>query len=466
MEDVKVFVLDKKKHPLMPCSPKRARELLRDRRAVVHKLVPFTIRMKDRVGGDVQPVVLSIDPGSKETGLAISRLSEPKEQPSDEDARGPVVHPLFLAELMHRGEQIKKSMEQRKMYRHIRRSKRRYREMRYSNRKVRKGWLAPSILHRAESVVNMARRFKKLVPISEIRIEKVCFDTQKMQNLKTEDDEYQHGTLRGYTLRGYVLERGKYQCAYCDKRDAPLEMEHVVARIRGGSRRPSNIVPACHTCNQKKDDRLVEEFLKKDPARLAKIKSQMKVSLRDAAAVNITRNALPEMLAELGVPVSTSSGDVTHWNRDRFKIPKSHALDAVCVGPIHDVVGWDRPTLYIKCRGRGDYARTKVNKHGIKRGFCMKEKFSHGFQTGDMVRANVTTGTKIGVYKGRVSIRKSGRFDISTATGTVQGLSHRFFTLLQRADGYEYHWSKIVLSRDKGASPASVGRASHVGAST
>src|SRR6266704_2987351 len=43
-----VFVLDRHKHPLMPCSPKRARLLLTRGRAVVHRLKPFVIRLKDR----------------------------------------------------------------------------------------------------------------------------------------------------------------------------------------------------------------------------------------------------------------------------------------------------------------------------------------------------------------------------------------------------------------------------------
>ena len=71
-----VFVLDKQKKPLMPCSEKRARLLLQRGRAVVVRLAPFTIRLKDRIGGDVQPVRVKIDPGSKTTGIAVVRESE------------------------------------------------------------------------------------------------------------------------------------------------------------------------------------------------------------------------------------------------------------------------------------------------------------------------------------------------------------------------------------------------------
>jgi hypothetical protein len=47
-----VFVLDKRKKPLVPCSKKRARLLLTRGRA----LVPLTIRLQDRIAGEVRPL--------------------------------------------------------------------------------------------------------------------------------------------------------------------------------------------------------------------------------------------------------------------------------------------------------------------------------------------------------------------------------------------------------------------------
>jgi hypothetical protein len=70
---VAVFVIDKRKKPLMPCPPKRARQLLERGRAVVHKSYPFTIRIKDRTDGEAQSVRIKIDPGSKKTGTAVVR---------------------------------------------------------------------------------------------------------------------------------------------------------------------------------------------------------------------------------------------------------------------------------------------------------------------------------------------------------------------------------------------------------
>ena len=73
---VRVFVLDKRKKPLMPCSAQRARKLLRSGRARVHRMHPFTIRLTDRLReySAIQKTALKIDPGSKQSGLAIARI--------------------------------------------------------------------------------------------------------------------------------------------------------------------------------------------------------------------------------------------------------------------------------------------------------------------------------------------------------------------------------------------------------
>lgn len=62
-----------------------------------------------------------------------------------------------------------------------------------------------------------------------------------------------------------------------------------------------------------------------------------------------------------------------------------------------------------------------------------------------MVKAVVPTGKKAGTYIGRVAVRTSGSFNLKTANGTVQGISHRHCRLFQRADGYGYEESGTAL---------------------
>ncbi|WP_351227012.1 RRXRR domain-containing protein [Streptomyces sp. NPDC002133] len=75
----RVFVLDKHGHPLMPCHPARARELLTKGRAVVARHTPFTIRVKDRThaASEVEGVQLRIDPGSKGAWFVRSHHARP-----------------------------------------------------------------------------------------------------------------------------------------------------------------------------------------------------------------------------------------------------------------------------------------------------------------------------------------------------------------------------------------------------
>jgi hypothetical protein len=71
-------------------------------------------------------------------------------------------------------------------------------------------------------------------------------------------------------------------------------------------------------------------------------------------------------------------------------------------------------------------------------GYLSPAKAHFGFRTGDIVAATVPSGKRRGTYHGRVAVRASGSFNIQTASGTVQGISHRFCSSLQRADGYAY----------------------------
>lgn len=123
-----ILVLDKKKQPLMPCSEKRARLLLERGRAVVVRIYPFTIRLKDRVGGGTQTVRVKIDPGSKATGIAWVREAETIDTETGEVETK--ITGLLLMELTHRGQAIRNALEQRLAFRRPRRGQLRYRLMR------------------------------------------------------------------------------------------------------------------------------------------------------------------------------------------------------------------------------------------------------------------------------------------------------------------------------------------------
>ena len=426
----RVFVHDKHHKPLMPCTPARARRLLDAGRAVVHSYTPFTIRLKDRLGGDTQPIAVKIDPGATTTGLALVRI-DPK-KPSTQ-------HILFLAEITHRGSTIRDNITQRKSLRRSRRGRTtRYRAPRFLNRTKPAGWIPPSLNHRVEGTLSWVNRFQRLAPVTSTTQEAVRFDMQKLENPDISGIEYQQGTLEGYEIKEYLLEKWGRCCVYCDKPNVPLQVEHIVPKSKGGSNRISNLTVACEPCNKEKDNMSIKEYLADEPGRLARILAETKKPLAAAAAVNATRRVLSEALRATGLPLELGTGGQTKWNRSKMGLPKTHALDAACVGTVDSLTGTGMVTLQIKAMGRGSHKRTRLTKDGFPRGYLSPKKQHYGFRTGDLVTALVPSGVNRGRHVGRVAVRATGNFNIQTAEGVVQGISHKHCTLRQRADGYAY----------------------------
>lgn len=163
-------------------------------------------------------------------------------------------------------------------------------------------------------------------------------------------------------------------------------------------------------------------------------------NLQDAALVTATRWKVLEVLKSFGLPVECGTGARTKMNRIRLELPKEHYYDACCVGAstprkLHFKTN---EVQIIRAVGRGSHQRTNVNASGFPRGYLARQKQFFGFQTGDMVRAMVPKGKKAGTYVGAVACRKTGLFDIKTKSGRVQGINHKYCSIIQRANGYQY----------------------------
>lgn len=431
----RVLVLDKNKQPLAPCHPARARELLRAGKAAVFRRYPFTIILKEREGGDTQPVVLKIDPGSKQTGLAL--VADFK--------RGKRV--VWAAELTHRGQFIRDALLSRRQLRQGRRSRHtRYRPARFLNRTKPAGWLAPSLQSRIENIWTWYCRLSRACPITGISQELVRFDTQLMQNAEISGVAYQQGELAGYEVREYLLEKWSRKCAYCGATNTPFEIEHIQPKSRGGSDRISNLCIACHDCNDLKGTKTAAEFGHPE------VQAKARLPLKDAAVVNATRWALFNRLKAIGIPVEAGTGGRTKFNRVIQGYDKAHWIDASCVGESGEFVyiNEQHHPLLMKAMGHGSRQMCGTNKYGFPNRHRLRQKRHFGFQTGDMVKAAVPSGKYAGTHVGRVVCRKTGRFDIATSTGKVAA-SHRYIRSVQLSDGYTY---------TKGVHPAaSLGRA-------
>ncbi len=423
-----VFVVDANKQPLNPVHPGRARLLLTQGQAAVLRRYPFTLVLKRIIASPhVDPLRVKLDPGSNVTGLAMVN-----------DATGEVV---FAAELTHRGHAIKKALDGRRAVRRSRRQRKtRYRKARFENRSKPQGWLPPSLESRIANVLTWVKRLRRCCPIAAISVELVTFDLQRMEHPAISGVEYQQGTLCGYEVREYLLEKWGRQCAYCGRKAVALQIDHIQSRAKGGTNRISNLTLACEACNLNKGDQDVQVFLAHKPDVLKRILAQAKAPLKDAAAVNTTRWALFERLKALGMPIEGGSGGRTKFNRTRHGWPKAHWIDAACVGkstPEHLQITGVVPLL-ITANGYGTRQLCLMDKRGFPRTKPKQAQAVKGYQTGDIVKAVVAKGKKVGTYVGRVAVRATGYFNITTGTGTIEGISHRDCHPIQRVDGYSY----------------------------
>ena len=218
----------------MPCSQRKARLLLKQKKAKIVGYKPFTIQLCYATGEAKQEVTIGIDEGARHVGIAI--VSQNKVLAKGEIELRQDVHSLLLT---------------RAQYRRSRRCRKtRYRKARFLNRKKPEGWLPPSI--RAKMNANFAwiDKFYGLVPSPKLRIEVGKFDVAKMINPDIQGVDYQHGQTYGYyDVRYFVFARDEYTCQVCKRKNKILHTHHIVYRSEGGTDRADNLITVCTDCH-------------------------------------------------------------------------------------------------------------------------------------------------------------------------------------------------------------------------
>jgi len=413
-----VFVLSSDNQPLDPCHEARARRLLKTGRAAVHRTYPFTIRLNNRTRASsvVHEHRLKIDPGSKTTGIAIVQEGTDRV--------------VWAGELTHRGQAIRDALLARRAIRRSRRlRKTRYRKARFLNRRRKDGTLPPSLQHRVLTTLTWVGRLKRFCPVTALSMELVRFDTQLMQNAEISGLLYQQGELAGYEIREYLLHKWGRKCVYCGKGNLPLQIEHLIPRVRGGSDRVSNLTLACEDCNQRKGNLTATEF------GFPHLMDKAKQPLKDAAAVNATRWSLWRALAATGLSLEVGTGGRTKFNRTRLGWEKAHWRDAAAVGAStpEQLQSAVSTVLLIASKGHGSRQRCRTDKYGFPIRHVPRQKIHFGFRTGDLVRAVVPRGKHAGTHIGRVTVRARPNFRLNGFD-----VHPKYLTLVQRADGYAY----------------------------
>lgn len=339
-----VYVQDINGKPMMPTTRHgKVRRLLKDKKAVVVNLCPFTIKLMYVTSDYKQKIVLGVDAGTKHVGLSATTKSKE----------------LYSSEVILRND-IVDLLSTRRELRRSRRNRLRYRKPRFNNRikSKRPGWVAPSVQYRIDAHIRVIDNVCSILPISRIVVEVAQFDTQKIKNPNISGKEYQEGSQLGFwNVREYVLARDGHKCQYCKgkSKDKILNVHHLESRKTGGDS-PSNLITLCETCHKEYHKGNID------------LKIRRGKSLRDAAVMGIMKWRLYEELKYKYDRVSMTFGYVTKYNRINHGIEKSHVSDAFVISKNFDAVrlGYCYKIKSIRRHNRQIH-KQKVLKEGKKK---------------------------------------------------------------------------------------------------
>lgn len=381
-----VYVLNIKKEPLMPCRKAKARKLLKNKKAKVIKIEPFTIQLLFECENQVQDITLGIDSGSKYIGLSATTISQE----------------LYSANIELRND-IVDLLSTRRQNRRTRRNRLRYRKARFNNRisSKKEGWLAPSIRQKIDTHMRIIKDVHKILPITKIIVETASFDIQKIKNPNIQGEEYQQGEQLGFwNVREYVLFRDGYKCQHCKgkSKDNVLNVHHLESRKTGGNS-PNNLITLCETCHNAYHQGKI------------KLKQKRGQSFRDASFMGIMRWAFYNKLKEEYQNVSMTYGYITKNTRIKNGLPKEHYIDARCItgNPLVKPLGYFYYIKKVRCHNRQIH-KAKILKGGKKKNNQAPYEVK-GFRLFDKVKYQ----SELYYIFGR---RSTGYFDIRKLDGT------------------------------------------------
>lgn len=415
-------VLDQHGKPLMPTTRLgKVYRLLKTQKAHIVSYEPFTIQLDYEPDTHIiQPMTLGVDSGAIHSGYSVA--NEQRE--------------FYSSEVIAR-DNISYRISDRRMYRQNRRyRKTRYRKPRFNNRKnKKKGWLPPSLEQKVAVQLNEIDHLHRHFPIETIIVEVAEFNIQKIKNPDISGKDYQQGTLQGYNIRNYLLEKHGRKCFYCDKEVSNFEVEHMIPKAKGGSNRIDNLTLSCHSCNQKKGTLTAEEFIKQTlpaekVAKKLKQLSKEKRLFKYMAHMNATRWTLYDAINDKYPNVKMTYGYITKYNRIQAGLPKAHHIDAKCITGFAQVPSFDTTVVKMKMRRHNRQLHRATFSKGHVRKAASLPTVMFGFRLYDIVMYN----NHRYYIKGR---RSNGSFTLVSLEGLKdEDRTYKKLTLLAHTNAY------------------------------
>ncbi|MDR7237010.1 RNA-guided endonuclease IscB [Neobacillus drentensis] len=381
-----VYVLNHHEEPLMPCSPRNARILLKEKKAKVVKKTPFTIQLLFGCSGYKQPISLGVDAGTKHVGVSATTEKQV----------------LLEGEAQLRTD-IQELLATRLQFRRTRRSRTtRYRKPRFLNRTRKVGWLAPSVQNKVDAHIKLVNLIHSILPLTSLTVEVAQFDTQLLKNPSIQGEEYQQGDHMGFwNTREYIFYRDGHTCQWCKgkKKAKILNVHHIESRKTGGDS-PDNLLTLCESCHTELHQKGLEHIFKR--------KSK---TLRDASQMTVMRWFIYNGLKKNYPDAQFTYGYKTKYTRISHGLAKKHGVDARCISGHPLAVPTDPKYLWKFVRKNNRQLHKATIPKGGKRKNNKAPRLVKGFQLFDKVRYG---GQSCFIF-GR---RSSGYFDLRLLDGT------------------------------------------------
>lgn len=309
------FVIDAKDKPLSPTKEVKAWYMVRKKKAELVRLDPMVIKLKREVQ-DNNKFIVGLDDGAKHVGIAVVQKGATKNKV------------LFKFQLDLRQEESDLITE-RRQFRKLRRAEKRYRPARFNNRTKSKpkGWVAPSIKHRKDTILKVVNLIKKYLNIDTIVLEEVKIDIRMLlEDDKTVNIDYTKPVKRSESVRKATIIRDNNTCMLCGEKKGKKECHHIRPISKGGSDTIKNTITLCPSCHKKvtgKELDYAEE--------LYALIDGKDIDFRTPSVVHQGKTYLKEHLKKCAKHFECITGEVTAMRRREWKIDKTHSNDAVCI---------------------------------------------------------------------------------------------------------------------------------------
>lgn len=420
---MRIFVMNMRGDPLMPCTQKKARILLKEGKAVIYKYDPFTIQLTYATGETKQDCHIGIDTGSKHIGMAIT--SEKKV--------------LFKGEIELR-QDVKSNIDTKHIYRRSRRNRKtRYRQPRFLNRKRSDKWLPPSLQNRVDHTFHWIDTFCSLVSDPILHIEVGKFDTAKMINPEINGVDYQHGQTYGFfEERYFVFARDNYTCQCCGKsKDKILQTHHIIYRSNGGTDRVDNLITVCTDCHTSKNHQK-GGILYKWQEQHKKVKQYKEPPFM---------NAIRKRIFARYPNAHTTYGSETTPHRKELGLEKTHYNDAITISGITNIKEDPKEWLLIKqFRKKKRSLHEATARKGRKEPNCFQKRnskntpFYRGFYLNDKVKVfgHGQIGYITGFTSGGAYVKNVDGEYITIPNKSYKQVSIKYLKLLSHNNNWQY----------------------------